>query len=59
MDPGGFRSTERWRPCATWMLKYMTRLDDEIREMARDGLSIREIKSAKGVGQEHVKRGGL
>ena len=56
MDPGGFRSTERWRPCATWMLKYMTRLDDEIREMARDGLSIREIKSAKGVRQEHVKR---
>lgn len=22
MDPAGFRSTERWRRCATWILKY-------------------------------------
>lgn len=55
MDQHGFRGAETMHSRSKLLQNLMTRLDDEIRDMVRKGRSIREIKMAKGVSQEHIK----
>lgn len=55
MDQQGFRCAETMLCRSKVLRNLMARLDDEIRDMVRKGRSIREIHTAMGVGQEHIK----